>query len=63
MLVSCGLYQGEENAEPFGFDAAVDLVLLTHPHLDRSGRPPLLTCMAHPALGGMVAGACGDRPA
>ncbi|HEU4616775.1 MAG TPA: MBL fold metallo-hydrolase, partial [Gammaproteobacteria bacterium] len=48
LLVDCGLYQGrreldEENAEPFGFDAAgIDFVLLTHAHLDHCGRLPLL---------------------
>ena len=48
VLVDCGLYQGgreldEENAEPFGFDAdAIDVVLLTHAHLDHCGRLPLL---------------------
>jgi metallo-beta-lactamase family protein len=48
-LIDCGLYQGsrgldEENAEPFGFDAAsIDYVLLTHAHLDHCGRLPLLT--------------------
>jgi metallo-beta-lactamase family protein len=48
MLIDCGLFQGgreldEENAEPFGFDpAAIDLVLLTHAHLDHCGRLPLL---------------------
>lgn len=42
------MYQGsreldEENAEPFGFDAAsIDYVLLTHAHLDHCGRLPLL---------------------
>ncbi len=49
ILVDCGLYQGgrrldEENAGPFGFDAgAIDMVLLTHAHLDHCGRLPLLT--------------------
>jgi len=49
MLIDCGLFQGgreldEENAEPFGFDpAAIDLVLLTHAHLDHCGRLPLLS--------------------
>src|SRR5271168_2472996 len=49
ILIDCGLYQGsreldEENAEPFGFDAAsIDNVLLTHAHLDHCGRLPLLT--------------------
>jgi len=48
ILIDCGLYQGgrelnEENAEPFGFDpATIDLVLLTHAHLDHCGRLPLL---------------------
>ncbi len=48
ILVDCGLYQGnreidEENAAPFGFDAAaIDTVLLTHAHLDHCGRLPLL---------------------
>ena len=48
VLIDCGLYQGgreldEENAEPFGFDAAtIDFVLLTHAHLDHCGRLPLL---------------------
>ena len=48
ILIDCGLYQGgraldEENAKPFGFDAAdIDCVLLTHAHLDHCGRLPLL---------------------
>ncbi len=48
ILIDCGLYQGgreldEENQEPFGFDpVAIDLVLLTHAHLDHCGRLPLL---------------------
>ncbi|HXQ22320.1 MAG TPA: MBL fold metallo-hydrolase [Candidatus Acidoferrales bacterium] len=48
ILIDCGLYQGgreldEENAEPFGFNAAgIDFVLLTHAHLDHCGRLPLL---------------------
>lgn len=48
ILVDCGLYQGgreldEENEAPFGFDpAGVDYLLLTHAHLDHSGRIPLL---------------------
>ena len=48
ILVDCGLYQGgreldEENAEPFGFDPkGIDIVLLTHAHLDHCGRLPLL---------------------
>ena len=48
ILIDCGLYQGgremeEENEHPFGFDAAaIDIVLLTHAHLDHCGRLPLL---------------------
>ena len=48
ILIDCGMFQGgrelaEENAEPFGFDAAqIDYLLLTHAHLDHCGRIPLL---------------------
>lgn len=48
ILIDCGMRQGsreldQENAEPFGFDpAAIDVVLLTHAHLDHCGRLPLL---------------------
>lgn len=48
ILVDCGFFQGgreieEENAGDFGFDPrAVDVVLLTHAHLDHCGRLPLL---------------------
>ncbi len=48
LLVDCGMYQGgheldEENAGDFGFDpASVDVLLLTHAHLDHCGRIPLL---------------------
>jgi metallo-beta-lactamase family protein len=48
ILVDCGFYQGgreleEDNAADFGFDpAAVDILLLTHAHLDHCGRIPLL---------------------
>jgi metallo-beta-lactamase family protein len=48
ILIDCGMYQGgreldEENSEPFGFDPKeIDLVLLTHAHLDHCGRLPLL---------------------
>lgn len=48
VLIDCGLYQGgrqieEENAEPFGFEPAdIDVLLLTHAHLDHCGRIPLL---------------------
>jgi metallo-beta-lactamase family protein len=48
ILVDCGLFQGgreleEENSRDFGFDpAAIDVLLLTHAHLDHCGRIPLL---------------------
>ena len=48
ILIDCGMYQGgreldEENAEDFGFDpASIDVLLLTHAHLDHCGRIPLL---------------------
>ena len=48
ILIDCGLLQGgreteAQNAEPFGFDPrAIDVVLLTHAHLDHCGRLPLL---------------------
>lgn len=48
ILIDCGLYQGgreleEENSESFGFDPqSIDLLLLTHAHLDHCGRIPLL---------------------
>jgi metallo-beta-lactamase family protein len=48
ILVDCGMFQGshelhEENAASFGFDpASVDVLLLTHAHLDHCGRIPLL---------------------
>ena len=48
ILIDCGMFQGgreldEDNAEDFGFDpATVDVLLLTHAHLDHCGRIPLL---------------------
>jgi len=48
ILIDCGMFQGgreleEENAEDFGFDPkSIDLLLLTHAHLDHCGRIPLL---------------------
>jgi metallo-beta-lactamase family protein len=49
ILIDCGLFQGgrelhEENEAGFGFDPAqVDIVCLTHAHLDHCGRLPLLS--------------------
>ncbi|MFO1114186.1 MAG: MBL fold metallo-hydrolase [Beijerinckiaceae bacterium] len=48
ILVDCGMFQGgaterSQNAMDFGFDArAIDLLVLTHAHLDHCGRIPLL---------------------
>lgn len=48
VLIDCGLIQGgrdadRRNREPFPFDVrAIEAVLLTHAHLDHSGRLPLL---------------------
>jgi metallo-beta-lactamase family protein len=48
ILVDCGLFQGgrevdEENAADFGFEpGSIDILLLTHAHLDHCGRIPLL---------------------
>ena len=48
LLLDCGLIQGsreeeEGNREPFPFDpAGIDAVVLSHAHLDHSGRLPLL---------------------
>ena len=47
-LVDCGMYQGRitdelKNEEPFLFDVnEIDFVLLTHAHIDHSGRLPKL---------------------
>jgi len=48
ILVDCGMFQGpreieEENAADFGFSPRqIDIILLTHAHLDHCGRIPLL---------------------
>ena len=47
-LIDCGLYQGQEketklNLEDFAFTPAdIDFMLLTHAHIDHSGRIPKL---------------------
>ena len=47
-LVDCGMYQGKiqdelENEEPFLYDPKeIDFMLLTHAHIDHSGRIPKL---------------------
>lgn len=48
VLVDCGMYQGSafadaKNFNPFGFDAStIDAVVVTHAHLDHTGRLPKL---------------------
>jgi len=48
ILLDCGLIQGRHqdedlNADPFPFDASrIDAVVLSHAHIDHSGRLPLL---------------------
>ncbi len=46
IMIDCGMFQGvveERNFEPFGFDPKeVDILLVTHAHLDHVGRIPKL---------------------
>jgi metallo-beta-lactamase family protein len=48
ILVDCGMVQGEkvaedQNREPFGYDvSSVDVLMITHAHLDHVGRIPKL---------------------
>ena len=47
-LVDCGMYQGKateslENSDPFAYKVQdIDFMLLTHAHIDHSGRIPKL---------------------
>ncbi|MGB5326073.1 MAG: MBL fold metallo-hydrolase [Pseudomonadales bacterium] len=53
VLLECGLFQGGReverlNAQPFPFDpAGIDAVILSHAHLDHSGRLPLLVSQGY----------------
>ncbi len=46
IMVDCGMFQGlveEQNYQPFGFNPSkIDVLLITHAHLDHVGRIPLL---------------------
>lgn len=48
LLIDCGMFQGErmcsrKNFDEFGFDPkTIDALLVTHPHLDHTGRIPRL---------------------
>ncbi|WP_024852194.1 MBL fold metallo-hydrolase RNA specificity domain-containing protein [Hydrogenovibrio kuenenii] len=46
ILIDCGMFQGHtdhDNSDPFGFDPKeVDILLITHAHLDHVGRIPKL---------------------
>src|SRR5215467_11854709 len=52
ILLDCGLFQGGRKAEalnrpPAGGRRKLDSILLTHAHLDHTGRLPLLTRRGH----------------
>ena len=56
VLLDCGLFQGrreeeEANLKPIPFDLAkIDAVVLSHAHLDHSGRIPLLVAQGYEGL-------------
>jgi metallo-beta-lactamase family protein len=64
VLVDCGMFQGSPNESirnrvPFGFDPAdLDVVLLTHAHLDHCGRLPLLVKEGYAGRIHATAGTC-----
>jgi Cft2 family RNA processing exonuclease len=64
VLVDCGMFQGSPNESirnrvPFGFDPAeLDVVLLTHAHLDHCGRLPLLVKDGYTGTIHATAGTC-----
>ena len=64
VLVDCGMFQGSPNESvrnrvPFGFDPSeLDVVLLTHAHLDHCGRLPLLVKQGYNGRIHATAGTC-----
>lgn len=64
ILIDCGLFQGgreidEDNSADFGFDPErIDILLLTHAHLDHCGRIPLL---ARRGFGGEIIATAATR--